>query len=134
MGRQDHVHANVLEKAAFCRPSKQTKGGLGLDVSSQILSSIAEREIALDKQVAEARAAAQKEVEQAEQQAARILQEAQEQVRRMQAEHDEKLSAEAEAIRQEAKTKAARDSQEVRDAMEARLQQAAQHVMQAVLP
>lgn len=105
-----------------------------MDVSSQILSSIAEREIALDQQVAAARTAAQQEVEQAERQAERILQEAQEQVRRMQAEHDERLAAEAESIRQGAKEKAARDSQQVRDAMESRLQAAAQHVVQAVLP
>lgn len=105
-----------------------------LDISSRILSELAEREAALDAQIEAAHTDARREVEAAEAEAARILREAQERMKAMQAEHDQRLTAETVTIREEARSKATEGTERARTQMSGRIQQAAEHVLKAVLP
>ncbi len=105
-----------------------------MDVSSRILTELAQQEAALDAQIAQAHEAARREVEAAEAEAARILREAQERMKALQAEHDQRLTAETVNIREEARSQAAEGTQHARAVMGERVAQAAEHVLKAVLP
>lgn len=105
-----------------------------MDASSRVLSELASREAALDAQIEAAREEAKREVEAAEQEAARILRDAEARAQAMQAEHDGQLNTETLAIRADATAQAEGDAQVSRERASARIQQAAEHILKAVLP
>ncbi|MFC5847037.1 V-type ATPase subunit subunit G family protein [Deinococcus petrolearius] len=98
------------------------------------MSELASREAALDAQIEAAREEARRAVDAAEQQAARILRDAQTQVQAMQSAHEEALNAETARIRDEARAQAESDSLSTRQKASGRVQQAAEHILRAVLP
>ncbi|PTA68782.1 V-type ATPase subunit subunit G family protein [Deinococcus arcticus] len=105
-----------------------------MDVSSRVLSELASREAALDAQVEAARVQAQQTVAAAEAQAASILRDAEAQVKAMQAEHEQALAGEVQQIREQAATSAQAQAQDTRARAEAKLGQAVDTIMRAVLP
>ncbi|WP_264371035.1 V-type ATPase subunit subunit G family protein [Deinococcus gobiensis] len=98
------------------------------------MSELASREAALDAQIEAAREEARRAVDAAEQEAARILQGAQAQVQAMQAAHEQALTAETSRIRDEARAQAEAESLSTRQKASGRVQQAAEHILRAVLP
>ncbi|MFD1731865.1 V-type ATPase subunit subunit G family protein [Deinococcus malanensis] len=98
------------------------------------MSELASREAALDAQIEAAREEARREVEAAEAEAARILRDAETRAQALQAEHDQQLAAETARIREEARSKAEGDAYATRERASARIQQAAEHILRAVLP
>ncbi|GHF54818.1 vacuolar-type H+-ATPase subunit H [Deinococcus metalli] len=105
-----------------------------MDVSSRVLSELASREAALDAQIEAARAQAQQTVEAAEARAAGILRDAEAQVRSMQAEHEQKLTADMQSIRDAARGEAKTQADRTRALAEGKLGQAVETIMRAVLP
>ncbi|UBV42453.1 V-type ATP synthase subunit H [Deinococcus taeanensis] len=105
-----------------------------MDVSSRVLSELASREAALDAQIEAARAQAQETVEAAQAQAASILRDAEARVKAMQAEQDLQLEREVQQIREQATSAAHEQAQATRARAEAKLGQAVDTIMRAVLP
>lgn len=105
-----------------------------MDVSSKVLSELAQREAALDAQIESAREEARQVVAAAEVQAAGIMQQAEASAKAMSADHEQKLSAEVGGIRDEAGQSARTQAQATRDRAEGKLGHAVETIMRAVLP
>ncbi|AWT36868.1 vacuolar type ATP synthase subunit [Deinococcus arenae] len=105
-----------------------------MDVSSRVLSELASREAALDAQIETARAQAQETVDAAQAQAASILRDAEARVKAMQAEQDQQLARDVQQVREEASVSAQTQAQAIRARAEAKLGEAVDTIMRAVLP
>lgn len=111
-----------------------TRRGKDLDASSRILSELATREQALDAQIEAARQDAAREIEAAEAQAKVVIQGAQEQVRAMTHSREAEMQAEAQSIRAEAAAQAASQAELTHSRSDARMSQAVETILRAVLP
>ncbi len=105
-----------------------------MDVSSRVLSELASREAALDAQIETARAQAQETVDAAQAQAASILRDAQDRVKAMQAQQDQQLARDVQQVREESSASAQSQAQAIRARAEAKLGEAVDTIMRAVLP
>ena len=105
-----------------------------MDVSSKVLTELAQREAALDSQIDAAREEARQTVTAAEARAAQIMRDAEARATAMTAQHDERLAAEVAQIREEAGAQARTQAQATRDQAGSKLGQAVETIMRAVLP
>ena len=107
---------------------------MDLDASSRVLSELASREQALDAQIDAARQEAQAEIEAAQAQAQGILQAAQEQVNTLTKVREQEMQAQAQAIREEAQAQAKEEVLSAHTRSDAKMGQAVETILRAVLP
>ncbi|TSA88072.1 V-type ATP synthase subunit H [Deinococcus detaillensis] len=105
-----------------------------MDVSSRVLSELASREQALDAQIEAARQDATREIEAAEAEAARILKEAGEQVKTLTAAREQEMAAEGVRVREEAQAQAKEEVLVAHTRSDAKMGQAVETILRAVLP
>lgn len=107
---------------------------MSLDVSSRVLSELASREAALDAQIESAKAQAQQTIATAQAEAAEIIRNAEARVKVLQSDHEQKLTAEAQRIRDNARTEAEAKAQATKGRADGKLPEAVEVIMRAVLP
>ena len=105
-----------------------------MDVSSRVLNELASREQALDAQIEAARQDAAREIESAQGQAAGILKDAEAQARALSAEREQDINAESQVIRDEALSLSKEEVLTTHTRSEAKLGQAVETILRAVLP
>ncbi len=105
-----------------------------LDAKGRILSELAEREQALDRQIEVARAEVEREIEAAEAEAARIVQDAERRAQEMQREREAEMAEEGRRIRAEAQQQVRGEVEATSSRSEGKLSKAVETILRAVLP